>query len=66
MQCACPRFTLAQVLLRPVLRNLTEENTQGPSHTHTHTMSKYSKFWPKGGLPGILHHYVSALLMFMS
>lgn len=29
-------------------------------------MSKYSKFWPKGGLPGILHHYVSALLMFIS
>lgn len=26
-------------------------------------MSKYSKFWPKGGLPGILHHYVSALPM---
>lgn len=26
-------------------------------------MSKYSKFWPKGGLPGILHHYVSALLL---
>lgn len=23
----------------------------------------YSKFWPKGGLPGILHHYVSILLM---
>ncbi|KAK7697245.1 hypothetical protein SLS64_013730 [Diaporthe eres] len=23
-------------------------------------MSKYSKFWPKGGLPGILHHYVTA------
>lgn len=20
--------------------------------------SMYSKFWPKGGLPGILHHYV--------
>lgn len=29
-------------------------------------MSKYSKFWPKGGLPGILHHYVSALLTFIS
>lgn len=29
-------------------------------------MSKYSKFWPKGGLPGILHHYVSALLMLTS
>lgn len=27
-------------------------------------MSKYSKFWPKGGLPGILHHYVSAILIF--
>ena len=23
-------------------------------------MSQYSKFWPKGGLPGVLHHFVSA------
>ena len=22
----------------------------------------YSKFWPKGGLPGILHHYVRTKL----
>lgn len=23
----------------------------------------YSKFWPKGGLPGILHHYVRFLFL---
>ncbi|KAL1856312.1 hypothetical protein Daus18300_010797 [Diaporthe australafricana] len=27
-------------------------------------MSKYSKFWPKGGLPGILHHYTETLVTF--
>ncbi|GES60478.1 esterase [Aspergillus terreus] len=24
----------------------------------------YSKFWPKGGLPGILHHYTETLVVF--
>ncbi|KAF4965901.1 hypothetical protein F66182_17992, partial [Fusarium sp. NRRL 66182] len=24
----------------------------------------YSKFWPKGGLPGILHHYTETLVTF--
>lgn len=28
-------------------------------------MSKYSKFWPKGGLPGILHHYVSPVILML-
>ncbi|KAF2136005.1 uncharacterized protein K452DRAFT_362819 [Aplosporella prunicola CBS 121167] len=27
-------------------------------------MSPYSKFWPKGGLPGILHHYTETLTTF--
>ncbi|KIV99315.1 uncharacterized protein PV09_08976 [Verruconis gallopava] len=26
--------------------------------------SKYSKFWPKGGLPGILHHFTESLVTF--
>ncbi|KAF3765439.1 hypothetical protein M406DRAFT_88301 [Cryphonectria parasitica EP155] len=27
-------------------------------------MSKYSKFWPKGGMSGILHHYTETLVTF--
>lgn len=35
-----------------------QSNPATPEHSFHPYTTMYSKFWPKGGLPGILHHYV--------